>query len=57
MAGFVLNSSLLKAPDKVKDEAIKMESWLRAELAKARQQGVPNLIVFQHISFFLKDAD
>jgi 3',5'-cyclic AMP phosphodiesterase CpdA len=57
IAGFVLNSSLLKAPDKVKDEAAKMESWLRAELAKARQQGVRNLIVFQHISFFLKDAD
>jgi predicted phosphodiesterase len=57
IAGFVLNSSLLKAPEKVQDEAAKMESWLHAELAKAKRDGVPNLIVFQHISFFLKEPD
>ena len=30
-----------------------MEAWLRGELAKARQHA----IVFQHIPFFLKDAN
>ncbi len=36
-------------------EAAKMEAWLRAELAKARDPGAKQLIVFQHIPFFLKD--
>jgi UDP-2,3-diacylglucosamine pyrophosphatase LpxH len=34
-----------------------MERWLRTELAKARQEGVKHLIVFQHISFFLADPN
>jgi 3',5'-cyclic AMP phosphodiesterase CpdA len=57
IAGFVLNSNLEKAPKNVPDEAAKMERWLETELAKARENGVKNLIVFQHISFFLADAD
>lgn len=55
IAGFVLNSSLEQHPGKVPGEAAKMESWLRAELAKARDAGAKHLIVFQHIPFFLKD--
>jgi DNA repair exonuclease SbcCD nuclease subunit len=55
IAGFVLNSNLEKGAEKVPAEAAKMESWLRAELAKAKQQGAKRLIVFQHISFFLTD--
>ncbi len=57
VAGFVLNSSLLKAPRNVPGEAAKMESWLQAELAKAKREGVRNLIVFQHIPFFLTDPN
>ena len=56
IAGIVLNSSLAKAPEKVPDEAARMEAWLRAELVKARQAG-GRIIVFQHIPFFLKDPD
>ena len=53
--GIVLNSNLEKGTEKVPEEAAKMEAWLRAELAKAKQSGVRHVIVFQHISFFLKD--
>ncbi|MBZ5621963.1 MAG: metallophosphoesterase [Acidobacteriia bacterium] len=55
IAGFVLNSSLEKAPQNVPEEAARMERWLRTELAKARQDGVKHPIVFQHIPFFLAD--
>jgi 3',5'-cyclic AMP phosphodiesterase CpdA len=55
ITGIVIDSSLLKAPQKVSEEAAKMETWLQAELAKARQSGAKNIIVFQHIPFFLKE--
>jgi 3',5'-cyclic AMP phosphodiesterase CpdA len=56
IAGFVLNSNLEKGAQNVPEEAAKMEAWFRAELAKARQEGARQLIVFQHIPFFLKEA-
>ena len=34
-----------------------METWFKAELAKAKQDSVKYLIVFQHISLFLKEPD
>jgi len=55
MAGIVLNSSLAKAPEKVPEEAAKMEDWLKAELTKLRGEGVRQIVVFQHIPFFIKD--
>ncbi len=57
MAGFVLNGSLLKAPAKVADEAVKQEQWLREELAKAKDDHIPHLVVFIHQSLFLEKAD
>jgi predicted MPP superfamily phosphohydrolase len=57
IAGFVLNSNLEKGAEGVPDEAAKMESWLKTELEKAKRDGVSHLIVFQHISFFLKDPN
>lgn len=57
IAGFVLNSNLEKAPGNVPEEAAKMEAWFKAELAKAKQDGVKHPILFQHISLFLKDPD
>lgn len=57
IAGFVLNSNLEKGVKNVQAEAVKMEDWFRSELAKAKQEGVQNLIVFQHIPFFVKDAN
>jgi serine/threonine-protein phosphatase CPPED1 len=57
IAGFVVNSSLLKAPAKVRADAAKMEAWLSTELAKAKRDGVKHLIVFQHIPPFMKDPN
>ena len=57
IAGIVVNSSLLKAPAKVPAEAAKMENWLKTELAKARTDGVKNIIVFQHIPPFVKEPN
>lgn len=54
--GIVLDSSYFKAPDKVRDEAAKQEVWLAAELEKAKASGAIT-VVFQHIPFFLKQAD
>jgi len=56
IAGIVLDSNLEKAPQHVSDEAAKMESWLRGELANARRDGAKHIIVFQHIPFFLQDS-
>jgi hypothetical protein len=56
IVGFVLNSNLEKGAQNVPEEAARMEAWFRAELAKARQEGAKQLIVFQHIPFFLKEA-
>src|SRR5690349_2998125 len=44
IAGFVLDSSIEQHPQNVPQEAGKMETWLRAELTKARDEGVKHLI-------------
>ncbi len=54
--GIVLNSNLEKDVHNVPDEASKMEAWFRGELAKAKGAG-GRVIVFQHIPFFLSDAN
>lgn len=53
--GIVLDSNLIVSPDHAPDEAAKQEEWLRNTLshASADQQ----IIVFQHIPYFLKDAN
>jgi serine/threonine-protein phosphatase CPPED1 len=57
IAGFVVNSMLLKAPGKVQDEAVKQDAWLRTELTKAKAGGAKHLIVFLHHPLFLKNPD
>ncbi|HVW11486.1 MAG TPA: metallophosphoesterase [Bryobacteraceae bacterium] len=54
--GIVLDSSLLKAPAKVMDEAAKQEKWLAAELEKAKGSGATP-VVFLHIPLFLEKPD
>ncbi len=54
--GIVLNSSLMKAPGAVQNEAKAQEKWLGEELAKAKAAGAV-IIVYQHIPFFLEKAD
>jgi 3',5'-cyclic AMP phosphodiesterase CpdA len=53
--GIVLNSNLEKGTEKVPEEAAKMEAWFRAELEKAKQSGAKQILVFQHISLFLRN--
>jgi DNA repair exonuclease SbcCD nuclease subunit len=57
IVGLVLNSNLEKGADKVPGEAAKMEAWFRSELERAKQAGARHIIVFQHISFFLKEPN
>jgi 3',5'-cyclic AMP phosphodiesterase CpdA len=57
IAGLVLDSNLEKAAGKVPAEAAKMEAWFRNELERVKLTGVKHIIVFQHISFFLKEAN
>jgi 3',5'-cyclic AMP phosphodiesterase CpdA len=54
-AGFVLDSSLIASPAKVREEADKQEAWLEGELSKARREGAGQLVVFQHHPWFLSD--
>ena len=57
IAGIVLNSNLERGgPETVPAEAAKMERWFRDELGKAKSSGARQIVVFQHIPFFLKDS-
>lgn len=55
--GIVLDSGVISAPGKVQSEAVEQESWLKAELGKARAAGARHIVVFQHHSWFLEKAD
>lgn len=54
-AGIVLDSALMFAPEKAAEAAAEQDRWLRAELARARGDGVKHVVVFQHHPLFLKD--
>ncbi len=56
ICGIVLNSSYLKAPDKVPAEARRQETWLASELKKAQRSGLLT-VIFQHIPLFLEKPD
>ena len=55
--GIVLNSGVISAPGNVQKAAAEQESWLKAELAKARSTGARHIVVFQHHSWFLEKAE
>src|SRR5688572_11158554 len=55
--GIVLNSGLIYAPQNVPAEATEQETWLKAELSKAKAAGARHVVVFQHHSWFLEKAD
>ncbi len=54
--GVVMNSCLLHAPTNTMDELAAQESWLRAELQRARTSKARHIAVFQHHPWFLKSA-
>ncbi len=55
--GIVLDSSLIQHPDRAPEDAARQEQWLKEQLAAARQAKVPRVVVFQHIPFFVHDAE
>jgi serine/threonine-protein phosphatase CPPED1 len=57
LVGIVLDSNLIKAPDKVRALRDRQEHWLKRELQRARDEGAAHIVVFQHHSWFLESAD
>lgn len=57
MVGIVLNSNLIRSPEHVPEAAKEQEDWLKKTLAEAKANGRHQVVVFQHIPFFIKDAD
>lgn len=55
--GIVLDSNLIQAPQKVTELAAAQEQWLETELEKAHRDGARHIAVFQHHSWFLKNAN
>ena len=55
--GIVLNSSLIKDPEKTRALLAEQETWMKARLADARQAGARHVVIFQHHPYFLKAAD
>jgi len=57
LVGLVLNSGLIHSPKAVAQEAEQQDAWLKAELEKAKQEGVRHAIVFQHHPWFMASID
>ena len=55
--GIVLNSQLIQHPEKVPSEFDAQESWLRSELARARESGAKHIVIFQHQPWFIESPD
>lgn len=55
--GIVLNSSLFFDPSLVPEEAAKQDQWLRKTLEEARKKKDANLLIFQHIPWFVNNPD
>lgn len=55
--GIVLNSNLIRSPDGDPEEARKQEEWLDRQLKAAQTEQAQRIIVFQHIPYFVHDAE
>jgi serine/threonine-protein phosphatase CPPED1 len=53
--GIVIDSSLLAHPETAEAEAAKHEAWLHAELKKASAETGRQIVIFQHIPFFIEN--
>jgi len=56
-AGLVIDSSLIQHPGKAPEEAARQEQWIATELEKVRREGANRIAVFEHIPWFLENAD
>lgn len=57
LEGIVLDSQLISNPINAPAAARQQEAWLKAVLAQARRQHIRHLVVFQHISWFLRSPE
>jgi 3',5'-cyclic AMP phosphodiesterase CpdA len=55
--GIVINSSLVKAPEKAGALLAEQEAWMKDQVARGRQSGARHIVIFQHHPYFLKAAD
>ena len=55
--GIVLDSSLIQAPQKDQEAARQQEVWLEKTLADAKSNPDLQIVVFQHIPYFIHSAD
>ena len=55
--GIVLNSVIIRDPDRVTEEMKRQRTWLENELERARSQRVAHLFIFQHHPLFLGAPD
>lgn len=54
--GVALNSTVIHTPQYSTEELSAQESWLRAELGKAKSDGARHIVVFQHHPWFIASA-
>jgi 3',5'-cyclic AMP phosphodiesterase CpdA len=57
VVGIVLDSSIIQHPEQVPDEEIRQRDWLQQELKSATAHGARQIVIFQHIPWFLHDAE
>jgi 3',5'-cyclic AMP phosphodiesterase CpdA len=57
MLGVVLDSNLIRSPEADPQDAKKQEEWLVKTLQQAKSDPRRQIVVFQHIPYFLKSAD
>jgi serine/threonine-protein phosphatase CPPED1 len=55
--GIVLNSVIIHTPQQTTNELAAQETWLQAELKRARADGLRHIVVFAHHPWFLESAD
>lgn len=55
--GIVLNTSLIKSPELAPGEAEEQSAWLEKTLAEAHAHPNEEIVIFQHIPWFLQKAD
>ena len=57
LAGVVLDSNLIRAPEGDPESARQQEQWLRKTLQAAKSNSQREVVVFQHVPYFVENAE
>ena len=57
MYGIILDSNLIRSPEGNPEAAKKQEAWLEKTLASAKLNAQQQIVIFQHIPYFLQDSN